>query len=201
MDVVVVLLVSYLIGNVNPSILISKAIKNIDIREHNTKNAGASNTLVTLGFKWAALVAMIDIFKGFIVVYLVSQFYTDPVDLMVYAGLAVILGHIYPIFFQLKGGKGTATFFGLMLGLSAFVGLIFIIIFAASLFIFKYVTIATLIVVFLAPFYLLFFMEVHIITIVLMILFAFLSLFKHRSNLLNIYKHQETSVYEVLKKK
>ena len=118
MNPILIFIISYFIGNINPSILISKWIKNIDIRDHNTKNAGASNTLMTLGLKWAIVVGLIDIFKGFIVVYVLRQLYDFNDAYSILSGLAVILGHIYPVFFQFKGGKGTATFFGLMLGLN-----------------------------------------------------------------------------------
>jgi len=196
-----ILTTSYLIGNINPSILISKWFKGMDIRDHHSKNAGASNTLITFGLKWAVVVGLIDIFKGFIVVYLFIQVYELSESLSILAGLAVIVGHIYPVLFKCKGGKGTATFFGLMLGLNPFVGLIFIVIFAVSLFTFKYVAIASLIVAWLAPFYVWFYMDAQLNSIVPMFLFALLSLFKHRENIKLILSHQETSVYDVLKKK
>lgn len=201
MTPILIFIISYFIGNINPSILISKWIKNIDIRDHNTKNAGASNTMMTLGLKWAIVVGLIDIFKGFIVVYVLRQLYDFSDAFSILSGLAVILGHIYPVFFQFKGGKGTATFFGLMLGLNPLVGILFILIFAASLFIFKYVAIASLIVVWLAPLYIFLYEDVLGISIIFMVLFAILSTLKHKSNLLNIIRHSETSVYDVLKKK
>ena len=195
----IILIVSYFIGNINPSIILSKKMMNIDIRDHHSKNAGASNTLMTLGFKSALVVGLVDIFKGYIVVLIVKTIYPEFDAIFILAGLFVILGHIYPVFFGFRGGKGTATFFGLMLAVNPLFGGLLIIIFAVVLFIFKYVTISTFTVVILAPMYL-YVMNYDIFTVIFMSLFALLSIFKHRSNIQHMIAGKETSVYDVIKK-
>ena len=116
-----VVIAAYLIGSVNSSIIISKLI-GTDIRDHGSGNAGATNMLRTYGKRIGVLTLLCDVLKGilaiglaFFVFYLVSRFFpfyeTDfALFLTPYlCGVAVVLGHNYPVFFQFKGGKGIAT--------------------------------------------------------------------------------------------
>ncbi len=110
-------IVAYLLGSVNSSILISKAVSGKDIRESGSGNAGATNMLRTMGKKYAVLTLIIDIFKGVLaVLFAMFSVKSGGFEWCIYpAGLAVCLGHCYPVFFGFKGGKGVATGLGVLL--------------------------------------------------------------------------------------
>ena len=115
--------IAYLIGSVNASILISRIVMGKDIREVGSGNAGATNMLRTMGKKYAIVTLIIDILKGVIAVGI--SFLLVRSSVMPYiAGVCVVLGHNFPIFFGFKGGKGVATSLGVVMMLDWKVGLI-----------------------------------------------------------------------------
>lgn len=122
-SVLVMAAAAYLIGSVNFSIILSKAMTGKDIRESGSGNAGATNMLRTYGKKMGALTLLLDVLKGVIAVWLVRRF-SNSDTLAYFAGLFVILGHNFPIYFGFKGGKGVATSLGVVLVLDWRVGLI-----------------------------------------------------------------------------
>lgn len=105
--------ISYLIGNISSAILIGKVTAGIDIREHGSGNAGTTNVLRTLGKKAAAGTLVCDVLKGVIAV-LIGRFFGNEILAML-CGLAAILGHIWPVMFGFRGGKGIATGIGVIL--------------------------------------------------------------------------------------
>ena len=107
--IVLVMIAAYLLGNISPSTLIGKS-KGIDIKKAGSGNAGTTNALRVLGKKAAVLTLLIDVGKGAAAVLLASHFL--PHRIAVYSVLAVFLGHIWPVLFRFKGGKGVATAFG-----------------------------------------------------------------------------------------
>lgn len=112
LHMVVVVVVSYLLGSVNASILVSRKVFKVDIRAYGSGNAGSTNAFRVMGKKWAVPVVLADLLKGALAVwfgyFLLASF--DLADLgKLIAGLAVILGHIFPVFFGFKGGKGVMT--------------------------------------------------------------------------------------------
>ena len=121
MDMAIILtvlsaLAAYLIGSINSSILISKAVSGKDIRESGSGNAGATNMLRTMGKKYAALTLVIDILKGIAAVLLArGAIALGAYDSAIYfAGLCVCLGHCFPVFFGFRGGKAVATGLGVL---------------------------------------------------------------------------------------
>ena len=110
---------SYLLGSIPTGFLAGKLLKNIDIRQHGSKNMGATNVFRTLGKGPGIVVLLIDILKGFIPVIVISHLMTinDPF-LLVIAGVAVVAGHNWTIFLKFQGGKGVATTLGVLIGLS-----------------------------------------------------------------------------------
>lgn len=127
MWLVVCALVSYLVGTINPSYLIAKK-KNFDIRKAGSGNAGGSNALITMGKKVGVFCMLFDILKAYVVVRL-AMIYLPDID---YAGAvastAVILGHIFPVWMKLKGGKGLACLGGAVLAYSHSIALILLVI-------------------------------------------------------------------------
>lgn len=125
---VVVGIISYLIGSINFSILLSRAISGKDIRESGSGNAGATNMLRTHGKKMGVITLLLDILKGVVCVLLAmlaAKLWGENTGNLPYiAGVCVVLGHNFPLYFKFKGGKGVATGLGVVLMLDWRVGLI-----------------------------------------------------------------------------
>lgn len=134
---------AYLIGSVNFSIILSKLIAGKDIRESGSGNAGATNMLRTYGKKMGALTLLLDVLKGVVTVWLVKEF-SDSLTLAYFAGLFVILGHNFPIYFGFKGGKGVATSLGVVLVLDWKVGLIAAVIAISIMALTRYVSLGSI---------------------------------------------------------
>ncbi len=129
MEYVIMAIVAYLIGSINFSVLISKKKAGYDIREKGSGNAGTTNMLRNLGKKYAAITLVCDILKGIVAIciaIIVGKIMKDSNGalLVQVAGIAVVLGHTFPIFFGFKGGKGVATSLGILLLTNWQIGLI-----------------------------------------------------------------------------
>lgn len=126
LSAIAIIIVAYLLGSIPSAVWIGKKYYGIDIREHGSKNAGTTNMLRVLGKRAALPVFIIDYFKGFVAVILTSLMRYDEavsdawlINLRIIATVAVVLGHIYPIFAGFKGGKGVATLLGAGTGIYA----------------------------------------------------------------------------------
>ena len=118
------LVLAYLLGSIPSAVWIGKKYYGVDIREHGSKNAGTTNMLRVLGKRAAIPVFVLDFFKGFAAVSLLSLMRYDPeitsawlINLKILAVFAAVLGHIFPIFADFKGGKGVATLVGAVMGI------------------------------------------------------------------------------------
>lgn len=122
----IVIVLGYLIGSISPAIIISKKKFRTDVRDHYSKNAGATNSTRVMGKKWGAIVVLVDGFKPTITVLIAWSltFITisnpDFHDLfkgayIYFSGLAAIIGHCWPVYFKFRGGKGAASTLGLLL--------------------------------------------------------------------------------------
>ncbi|HZG79391.1 MAG TPA: glycerol-3-phosphate 1-O-acyltransferase PlsY [Brevibacillus sp.] len=143
--------ISYLIGSISFSYLISKKIAGIDIRSHGSGNAGATNTLRVLGKGPAILVLLLDAAKGLLAMG-ITHLLTggDPVAYAM-SGLFAIAGHNWPIFFGFRGGKGIATTLGVALGFSPLAFLIGAVLAVVTIAITRYVSLGSLILVSVLP--------------------------------------------------
>lgn len=126
---IIVGIIAYLIGSINFSVLISKKMAGFDVREKGSENAGTTNMLRSVGKKAAAITLICDILKGVIsiVIAIIVGNIAKNLDrelLLQIAGIAVVLGHTFPIFFGFKGGKGVATSLGVLLISNWQIGLI-----------------------------------------------------------------------------
>ena len=127
---VIVAIVAYLLGSISFSVIISKKMAGFDVRKKGSGNAGSTNVLRTVGKKAGALTLLGDCLKGVVAVlvaYVVAIIMKDSINgalLIQIAGVAVILGHTFPIFFGFKGGKGVATALGIILVTNWNIGLI-----------------------------------------------------------------------------
>ena len=143
-----IILASYIAGSIPSAVWIGKLAKGIDVREHGSKNAGATNTMRVLGVKIGIPVLLIDVFKGFAAVKLAffSGFSGDAfVSLQIGLGAVAVLGHVFPVFAGFRGGKGVATIVGVLLALHWQATLVAIALFLITLFISKYVSFGSLV--------------------------------------------------------
>ncbi|MCD6063489.1 MAG: hypothetical protein K0R82_1400 [Flavipsychrobacter sp.] len=149
MGIAILLVLAYLIGSIPTAVWVSKRVYGIDIREHGSGNAGATNTFRILGSKAGSAVMLIDMLKGFIAVKLsiLSAFSwnSEPfVNLQVALGLAAVLGHIFPIWADFRGGKGIATLFGMILGIQPLVAVSLVGVFLFMLYTTRYVSLSSI---------------------------------------------------------
>jgi glycerol-3-phosphate acyltransferase PlsY len=189
---------SYLLGSIPTSVWVGKWFYNIDVREHGSKNAGATNTLRVLGAKAAIPVFIFDVFKGFIFAF-IAHFHlrSFPVTIDTYLfpiiiGFCAVIGHIYPLYAGFRGGKGVATLLGMTLGIATIPSLlsfaVFIIVFIAS----KYVSLGSLSAGLLFPVFT-FLFEDYSLSLILFSVFAVLLLFyTHRKNIKRLLNGTET---------
>ncbi|MHB8906715.1 MAG: glycerol-3-phosphate 1-O-acyltransferase PlsY [Melioribacteraceae bacterium] len=127
LNLIFVVILSYLAGSIPTSIIVSKLVRGIDIREHGSGNAGGSNVFRILGWKYGVLVILLDALKGALAVIIVARLYLDsfpfknitPFDdftlVQIICGVAAVIGHIWTIFAGFRGGKGIATGLGVLI--------------------------------------------------------------------------------------
>tara|TARA_R110002050_G_scaffold118195_2_gene235421 strand:+ start:46017 stop:46643 length:627 start_codon:yes stop_codon:yes gene_type:complete len=142
-----VIAVAYLVGSIPFGLLLTKAAGKGDIRKIGSGNIGATNVLRTGSKKLALCTMLLDLIKGFAVVYFAKH-----LNLFFEASIAVMLGHLYPVWLKFKGGKGVATYGGVLFALSWPLGLQAIIAWAAFLALFHYSSLAALLTSLLIPF-------------------------------------------------
>ena len=124
MNELLLIILAYLIGSIPTSVWVSQYFFGIDIREYGSGNAGATNVYRVLGPKWGTTVMIIDMLKGILAVklaLLLPQYAghdTRFLNLQIVLGLGAVIGHVFPIWADFRGGKGVATLFGLVLGIS-----------------------------------------------------------------------------------
>lgn len=146
----ILLIVAYLIGSIPTALIISKYFFNIDIREYGSGNMGATNTFRVLGSKFGTIVMVGDMLKGILAVglyvflpyYFTNEF--DRTNLMIGLGLAAVIGHIYPIWAQFKGGKGVATLFGMVLAIQPWVAINCVAVFLVVLYLTRWVSLSSI---------------------------------------------------------
>jgi glycerol-3-phosphate acyltransferase PlsY len=147
---VLLIVLAYLIGSIPTAIWISKYFFDIDIREYGSGNAGATNTFRVLGSKWGTFVMIVDVLKGVIAtsLWILIPFYLhdefDRTNFMVGLGLAAVLGHIFPVWADFRGGKGVATLFGMILAMQPIVALYCVGVFILVLYLTRFVSLSSI---------------------------------------------------------
>lgn len=144
------IILAYLIGAIPTSIWVSKSVFNIDIRNFGSGNAGATNTFRVLGAKWGSFVMVADVTKGVIAtsLWVLIPFYATNelarTNFMIALGLVAVLGHIFPIWANFRGGKGVATLLGMALAIQPIVAFICILVFLATLVTTRFVSLSSM---------------------------------------------------------
>ena len=135
---------SYLVGAIPTSFLAGKLLRGIDLREHGSKNLGATNVYRVMGAKVAVPVGLFDVFKGMVPVLWISSFGPDWASWPLICGVAAILGHVFSVFVKFKGGKGVATAGGVVIALAPWAILICLGIWATVVFASGYVSLGSI---------------------------------------------------------
>lgn len=201
MNELLLIIVAYLIGSVPTSVWVSKSFFNIDIRDYGSGNAGATNTYRVLGSKWGTLVMVVDMLKGVIAVKLALLLpeYADTEvnlqNLQTGLGLAAVVGHIFPIWADFRGGKGVATLFGLVLGISPWTALSCVGIFSLVLYLTRFVSLSSILASIAFPFFILVIFNVeNPVYRVFAIAVALMVLLTHQKNIGRLLKGNESKV-------
>ena len=148
--IILLSVVAYLLGSIPTSVWISKAYFGFDIRGHGSGNAGATNTFRVLGKQVGTVVLFMDVIKGVTAASLVHylggiEHGTDRfINLQLLFGLLAVVGHIFPVFEQFKGGKGIATLFGMLIGIHYVLALAILGLFIVVLLLTKYVSLSSI---------------------------------------------------------
>jgi len=148
MEILFVAVTAYIFGSFPTAIIAGKLLKKIDIRDHGSGNAGATNVLRILGWKAALVVLIIDMFKGFVPVFWLTEWISGPGENLIYyqilAAIMAIVGHIWTIFAGFRGGKGVGTAAGVFLGLAPLALSLSLLVFIIVVSFTKYVSLGSL---------------------------------------------------------
>ncbi|MCK5731438.1 MAG: glycerol-3-phosphate 1-O-acyltransferase PlsY [Tenericutes bacterium] len=203
MEKYIFILVVYLLGSIPFSYIIGKSFKKEDIRKHGSGNIGTTNAYRVFGKIIGTSVLILDTIKSGLLVFLIK--YTglfDGIEMLhpLFYGFASVLGHIFPVWFKFKGGKGVATSFGLLLAYAPILSVILLPVFFLIQFITKYVSVAscfTTLIVFIIGIFLFFFgknPDIDLVFLIILFLSTALIFIKHRSNFERIKNHTESKI-------
>ena len=201
---IIVAIVAYLLGSISFSVIISKKMAGFDVREKGSGNAGATNMLRSVGVKGAVLTLIGDCLKGVIAILVavivgkIAQ-NLDKALLVQLAGIAVILGHTFPIFFNFKGGKGVATALGVVLVTNWQIGLICLVFALVLMALSRMVSLGSVGACVLFPVLVLFIKSNYIVTegssyLIYSIILALIVAFNHRSNIKRLLTGTENKI-------
>ena len=201
---IVTAIIAYLIGSINFSVIISKKMTGFDVREKGSGNAGTTNMLRSVGKKAAVVTLICDVLKGVIAILIAMfigwAFKVENQSLLVQiAGIAVVIGHTFPIFFGFKGGKGVATSLGILVMTNWQIGLICLVFGVVLIALTRMVSLGSCTGAVLFPVLTLFISENYIVSqgngyFIYSVILAVIVLFNHRSNIKRILNGTENRI-------
>jgi len=201
MNEFLLIVLAYLIGSIPTAVWISKYFFGIDIRDYGSGNAGATNTFRTLGPNWGSIVMVVDMVKGIFAVNLVYllPYYLDHetqmTNLQIGLGLAAVVGHIFPIWAEFRGGKGVATVFGMVLGIQPLVAVCCVGVFLLVLYLTRFVSLSSILASVAFPiFILVIFNEPEDLYRIFAIAVALMVLVTHQKNIGRLLQGNESKV-------
>jgi len=194
LDVGLLIVAAYLLGSIASAVLVCKLLGKDDPRSEGSHNPGATNVLRLHGKQAAILTLLGDTLKGFLPV-LVAGLTGAPVLVIALTGLAAFIGHLYPVFFEFRGGKGVATFVGVLFGMHWLLGLCFVAIWLLMAGVFRYSSLAALAATVFAPLYTLWLLPGPAFAATNALMAAFL-LWRHRSNINKLLAGTEDKIGE-----
>ncbi|HEX8334756.1 MAG TPA: glycerol-3-phosphate 1-O-acyltransferase PlsY [Segetibacter sp.] len=201
MNEFLLIILAYLIGSIPTAVWVSKHFFGIDIRDYGSGNAGATNCYRVLGSRWGTFVMIIDMIKGMLAagLYLLIPYYLsdewDRTNFMVGLGLAAVLGHIFPIWADFKGGKGVATLFGMVVAIQPIVALCCVGVFLLVLYLTRFVSLSSILAsISFAVFILFVFNERETLYRVFAVAVALMVVLTHQKNINRILNGTESKV-------
>lgn len=201
MNELLLILLAYLVGSIPTAVWTSKYFFDIDIRDYGSGNSGATNTYRVLGSKWGTFVMIVDMLKAIVAVKLVFflpyAFKDDLylVNMQLGLGLAAVLGHIFPIWANFRGGKGVASLFGMVLGIQPNVALCCVGIFILVLYLTRWVSLSSILASVAFPIFILFiFNEPEHLYRIFAVTVGMLVLLTHQKNIGRILRGSESKV-------
>lgn len=198
MEILVAAVLAYLIGSISFAVVVSAVMGLADPRSYGSKNPGATNVLRS-GNKTAAILTLVgDAFKGWLAVWLAAhigpRYGLDESGIAVVA-LAVFLGHLYPVFFRFKGGKGVATAAGVLLAVNPVLGLATALTWVIIAFFFRYSSLAALVAAVFAPLFDIFLFGPNVVAWAVFAMSALL-IWRHRANIGKLVAGKESRIGE-----
>lgn len=202
----IVAIVAYLLGSISFSVIITKKMAGFDVREKGSGNAGTTNVLRTVGKKAAIITLICDILKGVVAILLalLAGYIIKGLDnalLVQLAGIFVILGHTFPIFFKFKGGKGIATSLGVLLMINWQIGLICLVFAIILIILTKMVSVGSIAAAILFPVLVIFINQNYIVAessnwsyLIFSIIIVLLVILNHRENIKRILNGTENKI-------
>ncbi len=209
----VVIITAYLVGAIPTSIIVGKAVKGIDIREHGSGNAGGTNVFRVIGWKYGILVIILDALKGVLAVVVVTRLFFGPIPfvnitpfddftlLQIIAGIAAVVGHIWTVFAGFRGGKGIATALGMLIVIITIDMLIGLGIFLLVVTVSRYVSLGSIMAALSVPLTLVVRENIFLVDIPgyhtllpFVIIVSLLVVFTHRKNVVRILNGSESKI-------
>lgn len=196
MKLILVLLFSYLLGSIPNGYIFGKQFAGKDIRNYGSGNVGATNVARVAGYKVGLLVAILDITKGFLSVYIAKSFLLPEYSMafVFTAAILAIIGHNWSMFLSFQGGKGVATSVGVILSLFPLSFIVLFIVWITMIFITKMVSVGSILGAISLPISILFIYSSESSYIIFGIIIAGLVIFSHRSNIKRILKGNENKM-------
>lgn len=199
---IIVAIIAYLLGSISFSVIISKKMAGFDVREKGSGNAGSTNVLRTVGKKAAVLTLICDCLKGvlaILIAYIAGNIVKD-IDkslLVQLAGIFVVIGHTFPVFFKFKGGKGVATSLGVLLMVNWQIGLICLVFALVLMALTRFVSLGSVAAAVLFPVLTVFIRTNYLVPgnyIILGIILAAFVIFNHRENVKRLLEGKENKL-------
>ena len=202
LQLLLLLLLSFITGSFPTSIILGKIVKGIDIREHGSGNAGGTNVFRVLGWKPALVVVIIDIFKGWLptAIFATILFKGQPISdvgvIQILCGFAAVLGHTYTIFAGFRGGKGIGTLAGMLIALFPIAFPLCLLAFVITLILTGYVSLGSIIATVALPIILLIMpifgiQQSSLSLLIFALLIPWFAIFTHRSNIVRLRNGKE----------
>jgi acyl phosphate:glycerol-3-phosphate acyltransferase len=195
------IILAYLIGSIPTALIISKKFFGIDIRDFGSGNMGATNAFRVLGPKYGTLIMVLDILKGIFAVglfYFLPYYLTNELErtnFMMGLGLAAVIGHIFPVFANFKGGKGVATLLGMLIAVQPIVAVCCIGVFLFVLFLTRYVSLSSILGAIMLPVCVLWIWNEHELSYrAFALLVALLVIITHQKNISRLLKGAESRI-------
>jgi glycerol-3-phosphate acyltransferase PlsY len=195
------ILLAYLIGSIPTALIVSKRIFNIDIRDFGSGNMGATNTFRVLGPKYGTLVLLLDVMKGMLAtgLYVLLPYYFSNelyrTNFMIGLGLACVLGHVFPLFAQFRGGKGVATLLGMMIAIQPVIAICCAGVFVFVLFLTRYVSLSSILAAAMLPISVLWIWNEHeVLYRIFALLVAGMVIITHQKNISRLLKGIESRI-------